>query len=91
VDHLALVVSLLALHDILGRDSSLGKIDVTCRQINTHVQLCYSLVAMLTLLFVHTEYHDDLVATNSDELLDTSDTSSGKLREQNHAVDVIVL
>jgi hypothetical protein len=91
VDHLALVVSLLALNDILRGDSSLGKIDVTCRKINTYAQLCYSLLAMLTLLFVHTEYHDDLVAANSDELLDGSDTSSGKLREQNHAVNVIVL
>lgn len=46
---------------------------------------------MLTLLFVHTEHHDNLIATNSDELLDTSDTSSRQLREQNHAVDVVIL
>jgi hypothetical protein len=46
---------------------------------------------MLTLLFVHTEHHNNLVATNSDELLDTSDTSSRQLREQNHAVDVVIL
>jgi hypothetical protein len=39
VDHLALVVSLLALNDILGGDSSLGKIDVTWPIINIHVRL----------------------------------------------------
>ena len=48
-------------------------------------------MAMLTLLLVHTEHDDDLIATNSNELLNTSNTSSRKLREKNHAVDVVVL
>lgn len=46
---------------------------------------------MLTLLLVDTEHHDDLVATDPDELLDTSNTSSRKLGKQDHAVDVVVL
>ena len=44
---------------------------------------------MLTLLLVDTEHHDDLVATDPDELLDTSNTSSRKLGKQDHAVDVV--
>lgn len=45
----------------------------------------------ITLLLVDTENDDDLVATNTDQLLDGTNTSSGKLREQDHAVDVVVL
>lgn len=67
MDDLALVVSLIALDDILGRHSALGKINVA-------------------LLFVHSEHDDDLVPSDTDELLDTSNTSSGELRKQNHAV-----
>lgn len=45
----------------------------------------------ITLLLVDTENDDDLVATDTDQLLDGANTSSGKLREQDHAVDVVVL
>lgn len=44
-----------------------------------------------TLLLVDTEYDDDLVAADSDKLLNTSDTSSRKLGKENHAVDIVVL
>lgn len=44
-----------------------------------------------TLLLVDSQDNNDLIATNSDELLDRSDTSSGKLGEQNHSIDVVVL
>lgn len=92
VNHLALVVSLLTLDDILGGDSSLGKIDVTCPKKSISMPKVQPDVdLMLTLLLVDTEHHDDLVATNPDELLDTSNTSSRKLGKQDHAVDVVVL
>ena len=70
VYHLRLVVSLLALYDILRRHSALRQIDVT-------------------LVLVYTEYDDDFVAANSDELLDRSNTSSRKFGKQDHAVDVV--
>lgn len=44
-----------------------------------------------TLLLVDTKHHHNLVTTDSDKLLDTSNTSSGKFRKKNHAVDVVVL
>jgi hypothetical protein len=45
---------------------------------------------LLTLLLVHSEHNNDLVASNSDQLLDTSDTSSGEFGQQDHAVNVVV-
>jgi hypothetical protein len=44
-----------------------------------------------TFLLVHAKHDDDLVATNADELLDTSDTPPREFGEENHAVDVVVL
>lgn len=44
-----------------------------------------------TLFFVHTKNDYHLVTSNSNKLLYTSDTTSRELREQDHAVDVIVL
>jgi hypothetical protein len=44
-----------------------------------------------TFLLVHTQHDDDLVAADTDQLLDTSDTTSRKLGKKNHAVDVVVL
>ena len=44
-----------------------------------------------TLLLVDSQDNNDLIATDSDQLLDRSDTSSGKLREQDHSVDIVVL
>lgn len=94
--HLALVVTLLTLDDILGGDTTLREIDVTCSQkpssapLNTY-QPRREARARHTLLLVDTEDDHDLVAPHADELLDTADTSSGQLGEENHAVDVIVL
>ena len=42
-----------------------------------------------TFLFVHTEDDDDFVPADTDELLDTSDTSSRKFGKEDHAVDVV--
>jgi hypothetical protein len=44
----------------------------------------------LTFLLVHSQNDNHLVAANSDELLDTSDTASGELREENHAIDIVI-
>jgi hypothetical protein len=44
-----------------------------------------------TFLLVHAEHNDDLVATDSDKLLDTADTPSREFGEQDHAIDVVVL
>ena len=44
-----------------------------------------------TLLLVNSEHNDDLIAADSDELLDGSNTSSRKFGEEDHAVDVVVL
>ena len=44
----------------------------------------------LTLLLIHTEHDDDLVTANTDELLDTADTSARQFGEQDHAVDVVM-
>lgn len=44
----------------------------------------------LTFLLVHPQRNDDLVAPNANQFLYTSDTSSGELREQNHAFNVVV-
>ena len=43
-----------------------------------------------TLLLVHSEDDDDLVAPDTDEFLDRSDTSPRELREQDHSLDVVV-
>lgn len=45
----------------------------------------------ITLLLVDAENDDDLVAANTNQLLDGTNTASGKLREEDHAVDVVVL
>lgn len=44
----------------------------------------------LTLVFVHTQNDNDFVPANPNKLLDGSNTSSGKLRKQNHSVNVVV-
>ncbi len=44
-----------------------------------------------TLFLVDSQNHDDLISANSDEFLDGSNTSARQLREQDHAVDIIVL
>ncbi len=46
--------------------------------------------ALLTLLLVDTKNNHDLIASNSNKLLDTSDTSSGQFGKKDHAIDVIV-
>jgi hypothetical protein len=43
-----------------------------------------------TFLLVDTQHDDDLVATDADQLLDTSDTTPRKLGKQDHAIDVVV-
>ena len=48
-------------------------------------------MSLPTLLLVHTQNNHDLVSPHADESLDTTDTSSRKLGEQDHAVDVVVL
>lgn len=40
----------------------------------------------VSFLFVHSEHDNDFIPSDSNELLDTSNTSSRKLGEQNHAV-----
>ena len=69
---LALVVSLLALDNVLGRHAALREVDVA-------------------LFLVDTEYDGHLIAPYPDELLDTADASPGQLREQNHAINVVIL
>lgn len=44
----------------------------------------------LTFLLVHTKNDHDFVSPDSDELLDTSDTSSRQLGEENHAINVVI-
>lgn len=44
-----------------------------------------------TLLLVHTEDDDDLVAADANELLDTADAPPAQLRQQNHALGIVVL
>lgn len=48
-------------------------------------------LGFLTLLLVDTEHNNDLVASNTDELLDGTDTSPRKFGKQDHSVDVVVL
>ena len=43
----------------------------------------------VTLLLVDPENNHDLIASDADELLDTSDTPTGQFAEQDHAVDVV--
>ena len=49
------------------------------------------LVLVLTLLLVDSQNYHNFVAPNSDELLNTSDTTSREFGEQNHAINVVVL
>jgi hypothetical protein len=44
-----------------------------------------------TFLLVDTQHDDDFVATDTDQLLDTSDTTPRKFGKENHAIDVVVL
>lgn len=44
-----------------------------------------------TLLLVDTEDDDDLVPADPDELLDAPDAAARELREQNHALDIVIL
>ena len=53
--------------------------------------IAYSWCFKRTLLLVDSEHDDDLIAADSDELLDRPNTTSGKFGEENHAVDVVVL
>lgn len=103
VYHLALVEPLLTLDDIFGRDTTLGKIDITYSLIPSQQTSPTSTLTLrekitpsrkwgkYTFLFVDPQHNNDFVPPNTDELLDGSDTSSRQLREQDHAVDVIVL
>lgn len=89
VDGLALVIPLLALDDILRRHSSLRKIDIAWGRRQSGRRFSHA-VARLTLLLVDTQNHDDLIATNTDELLDTSNTSSRQFGEEDHSVNIVV-
>lgn len=40
-------------------------------------------------VLVHPENDHDFVASDADELLDTSDTTSREFGEENHAIDVV--
>ena len=53
--------------------------------------IVWRMSCIITFLFVHSEHHNNLIAADSDELLYTSDTTSRKLRKQNHAINIIVL
>lgn len=48
-------------------------------------------VTQLTLLLVYPENDDNLVAADSDELLNTSNTPSGQLGKENHSLGAVVL
>jgi hypothetical protein len=43
-----------------------------------------------TFFFVHAQHDDDFVAANPDEFLYGSDTATGELREQDHALDIVI-
>lgn len=45
----------------------------------------------LTLLGVHTHHDDDLVTTDTNELLHGTDSPARKLGKQDHALDTVVL
>lgn len=87
---LALVVTLLALEDILGGDTTLRQIDITCRTMSQPSDLYVLEQGLLALLLVDTEHNDDLVTSDTDELLNGTNTSARKFGEQNHAVNVVV-
>lgn len=44
-----------------------------------------------TFLLIHTNDHHTFIASDADEFVDGSDSSSGELAEQDHALDVVVL
>ena len=44
----------------------------------------------IALFFVNAEDDDDFIAADTDEFLDGSDAPPGELREEDHAVDVVV-
>lgn len=43
-----------------------------------------------TLFLIDSENNNNLISPDSDQLLDTSDTTSGQLGQENHAIDVVV-
>jgi hypothetical protein len=91
VHGLALVVALLALNDVLRGDTTLRQINITYKTTSQPPDQFLVLErGPLALLLVDTEHNDDLVASNTDELLDGTDTSARKFGEQNHAVNVVV-
>jgi hypothetical protein len=45
----------------------------------------------VALVLVYTEHDDDFVASDTDELLDGTNTPSGEFGKQNHAVDVVLI
>lgn len=44
-----------------------------------------------TFLLIHTNDHHAFIASDPDEFVDGSDSSSGELAEQDHSLDVVVL
>lgn len=115
VHRLGLVVTLLALDNILGRDTTLGKVDVAWmsteprREQRRAVEQRHqrSLVEgsagsgewqegsvgryKRTLLLVDPHNDDDLVPSDSNELLDTTDAPPRELGKEDHALNVVVL
>lgn len=90
VNRLALVVSLFTLDNIFGGDTTLRQIDVSCINRESAIWTSNELNINHTLLLVDTQNNNNLVAANTDQLLNTANTSSRKFGKQNHAVDVVV-
>lgn len=44
-----------------------------------------------TFLFVHSDNHDTLVASDADEFVDGADATTRELAQQDHSLDVVVL
>ena len=48
-------------------------------------------MCVCTLILVATQHDDDLVPADTDELVDRTNTTARELRQQDHALDVVVL
>jgi hypothetical protein len=76
MDHFALIISLFALDNIFWRNSSFRKINVTLDQLQPNTPENLSAQFSLTLLFVHSENYYNFISSDTNELLDTSDSTS---------------
>lgn len=89
-----LLETLLALGDVLRRNPAFRKIDIsyiTALPLARRCQEQQQEEEEHTFLFINTNDHNNLIISNTDQLLHAPDPPPRQLTEQNHAIDIVIL